>query len=155
MSRIIHGMYGTRLYRVWNGMKDRCLNPNSKDYRHYGGRGITICDEWKEPTAFFNWALENGYREDLTIDRIDNDKGYCPNNCRWITNSEQQRNRGFNQNIEYKGETKCVSEWSRKTGIARQTIQNRLESGWDVYDALTKPPMNKGGKKKSCHTNAN
>lgn len=143
-----HGLYGTRLYRTWNGMRDRCTNKNSKDYQHYGGRGITLCDEWKDSSQFFKWALENGYSDKLTIDRIDNNKGYSPDNCRWITNAEQQRNRNFNQNITYNGITMCVSEWSRKTGIARQTIQKRLAKGWNVERALITPPLNNGGRKK-------
>ena len=88
-----HGMAKTRLYRIWSCMKDRCINPNIKEYKYYGGRGITFCKEWNEPAPFFEWAKANGYRDDLSIDRIDNDKGYSPDNCRWATWSEQMRNR--------------------------------------------------------------
>ena len=84
----------SRLYHIWQGMKYRCLNKNGRRYKDYGGRGITICEEWKNDfQAFCNWAVCNGYRDDLSIDRIDNDKGYSPDNCRWATATEQNRNR--------------------------------------------------------------
>ena len=89
-----HGLRKTRLYHVWANMKDRCLNPNTPSYSYYGGRGITICDEWRDDfQAFYDWAMANGHRDDLSIDRIDNDKGYNPDNCRWATHSEQMHNR--------------------------------------------------------------
>lgn len=89
----VHEWTGTRLYRIWGAMKSRCYNPKQRNYKHYGGRGITICDEWLyDFVAFRDWALANGYCEDLTIDRIDNDKGYSPDNCRWTTMKEQRLN---------------------------------------------------------------
>lgn len=77
-----HGMYGTRLYHIWNGLRGRCLNPNNKDYNNYGGRGITVCKEWDNAESFFKWALSSGYNDNLTLDRINTNKGYCPSNCR-------------------------------------------------------------------------
>lgn len=91
-----HGMHGTRLYRIWCGIKSRCLNKNNKDYSHYGGRGIAVCDEWMEFLPFYEWAISNGYSDDLSIDRVDVNGNYCPGNCRWATQVEQQNNRTNN-----------------------------------------------------------
>ena len=92
--RTVHGMTETRPYGIWKGMHKRCYNPNSRFYPDYGGRGITICSEWLHNfQAFYDWAISHGYRDDLTIDRIDNDKGYSPDNCRWATMAEQNRNK--------------------------------------------------------------
>lgn len=92
-NHYIHGMSRTRLHKIWRGMKERTLNPNSKVYHRYGGRGIILCDEWHEFVPFMNWALSHGYAENLVIDREDNEGNYEPLNCRWITQGENSRNR--------------------------------------------------------------
>lgn len=93
-TKTTHGGKKTRLYRIWNGMKQRCLNPNSKDYENYGGRGIRICEEWdRDFYEFQNWAIHNCYSSELSIDRIDNNGNYEPSNCRWATKSQQNSNR--------------------------------------------------------------
>lgn len=136
-------MYGTKLYRIWNGMRNRCLNPKNKDYVNYGGRGIDICQEWNEPKKFFGWAFLNGYSVDMSLDRINNNKGYSPDNCRWVLLKEQQRN---NHIIEYDGESHCIAEWAEITGIKKQTILSRLRHGWVIKDVLSIKPSykNKG-----------
>lgn len=94
-----HGQANSRIYRTWADMKKRCYNPHVKDYGDYGGRGIAICDEWRNDfIAFYTWAMDNGYRDDLTIDRKDPDGDYCPENCRFATRLEQSRNQRRNQN---------------------------------------------------------
>ena len=107
-----HKMSGTRLYVIWNGMKGRCNNPNDPRYDRYGGRGISVCEEWNTSfQSFYDWAISNGYSEELTIDRIDNDGNYEPSNCRWSTNKEQCNNRATNINIKIGNATKTLTEW--------------------------------------------
>lgn len=92
-SEYCHGFSNTRIYKCWESMKYRCSNPHSRAYKDYGGRGITVCDEWQKFIPFMKWALSNGYSDELTLDRINNDKGYYPENCRWATRSQQALNR--------------------------------------------------------------
>ena len=107
-----HKMSGTRIYTIWQSMKDRCCNPHNARYSRYGGRGIKVCDEWiHDFSAFYEWALKNGYSETLTIDRIDYDGNYDPDNCRWATQSEQARNRSTNLTITIGNATKTLKEW--------------------------------------------
>lgn len=96
-ASLIHGKYKSRIHKEWRGILHRCKNPSASHYENYGGRGIDVCEEWKGKNGFFNfynWSMENGYSDDLTLDRIDNDKGYSPENCRWITHQENCWNRG-------------------------------------------------------------
>ena len=126
-----------RTFVIWNGMKARCLNPKSTSYPNYGGRGIRICDQWLNFENFHYWAISNGYRDDLEIDRIDNDGNYCPENCRWATAKEQANNTRSTVLLTYNGQTKSASEWSRITGISRNTITRRKRSGWTDEECLT------------------
>ena len=133
-----HGGSHTRLYNIWCGMINRCSNPSQKEYSRYGGRGITVCPEWRADfTAFQSWALQNGYADDLSIDRIDPDGNYCPKNCRWVTMKEQQRNKGNTRRITHKGDTLTLNQWAQKTGINAECIRDRLARGWTVERALT------------------
>lgn len=129
----------SNLYNSWKHMKERCYNPSCPDYHHWGGRGITVCDAWKaDYLAFKEWALANGYKKGLTIDRIDNDGNYEPSNCRWATKKEQSNNRRGLHYITYNGETKTITEWSIITGVAITTLNMRIKHyGWSVEKALT------------------
>lgn len=134
-----HKMTGTRLHKTWLGMKNRCRNKNDKSYPRYGGRGITVCDEWSvDFMKFHNWAQANGYDETKTIDRIDNNAGYSPENCRWADAKEQARNRRSNLSVEYKGETMTLVEVSELTGIEYGTLSRRFQSG-DRGERLVRP----------------
>lgn len=139
-----HGMYGIRLYRVWNNVKRRCYTKNTPSYARYGGRGIKVCDEWLDFENFYDWSMKNGYKEDAdygecTLDRIDNDGNYCPENCRWTSIKQQQRNKGTNHLITYNGETKTIVEWAEKLQVGSDVIRSRLYRGWDEIEAITKP----------------
>ena len=127
-----HGLHGSRLYRILDGMKQRCYNTNDDSYKHYGGRGITICAEWLDKENgfmnFYNWAMANGYNDTLSIDRIDNDKGYSADNCRWATKQEQTDNRRCVKTFTYKGVTyKSVAEASRQLGITESALKYRAK----------------------------
>ena len=132
-----------RIYNIWNGMVGRCHRKTSENYKLYGEKGIFVCDEWLKFQNFCKWSLYNGYRNTLTIDRIDNNKGYSPENCRWVTEDEQHRNRSDNHTLTFDDRTQCVSDWANEVGIKRNTIYERLNRGWSVRDALTKPLKDK------------
>lgn len=137
-----HGGTGTRLYRIWQNMKARCYRESARGYENYGGRGISICQEWKDDfLSFKNWAYSNGYNESLTIDRIDVNGDYSPNNCRWVTNKEQQNNRRDNRIYEYGRKTLTLSQWSELLGINYKTLEKRIEN-WGVDKAITTPLNN-------------
>ena len=125
-----HGMRNTRLWRIWDGMRKRCYNPRHKWYKRYGGRGITICDEWlQDHGALFAGALAIGYQDGLTIDRIDVDKGYFPDNCRWVDMKTQSNNRGNNIVVDIDGACRTLADWADITGIGYQTIYRRYRRG--------------------------
>ena len=134
-----HGLSGTRIYHIWEGIKKRCYNQNEKCYCHYGGRGIIVCDEWEDDfLAFYRWAMANGYSDELTIDRIDNDGNYEPSNCRWATTKEQSTNRRNNQYVTYDGQRITIKELSEKTGISYPVLRKRIvDSEWDIEKAIS------------------
>lgn len=135
-----------RLYGIWQHMRERCNNPNHKQYRSYGGRGITVCKEWEDYCAFRKWAYENGYQDTLTLDRENNDLGYSPDNCRWATWKEQGNNRRSNRILELNGEAHNIQAWCEITGLPRTVVDGRLGRGWSVEKTLTTPLLTKGGK---------
>ena len=143
-----HGMKGTRLYRIWLNIKNRCSNPKSDRFKDYGGRGINVCEEWKKDfKSFHDWSISNGYDDDLTIDRIDNDGNYEPSNCRWVTAMEQANNSRKCHVIEFNGESHNMTEWSKILGIPRYVLSNRINTyGWDIERAFTTKVMNGKGK---------
>lgn len=136
-----HGGSKTHLYAIWNSMCGRCHVESSSAYPRYGGRGVSVCDEWRcNFQAFMEWAILHGYEDKLTLDRIDNAGGYSPDNCRWVDMRCQCNNKTNNARLTFHGETHTVTEWSRITGISRSTINDRRNLGWSVEDTLTVPP---------------
>lgn len=138
-----HNGFGTRLYAVWNSMRQRCNNPKHHAYQNYGGRGIAICHEWDDFSAFRNWALSAGYDEDakrgkFTLDRIDVNGGYTPDNCRWADMSVQSNNRRETVYVSYDGETHTLTEWANITGIKYCTLWSRYKRGF-TPEAILRP----------------
>lgn len=126
-----------RIMSIFNGMKQRCNNPNNPNYKYYGGRGIRVCEEWiKSPNLFYEWAITHGYAENLTIDRIDNDGNYEPSNCRWVTKEEQAYNKRNTIIITYNGVSHTVLEWSRITGIDKKVLAKRYNNGYTEKEIL-------------------
>lgn len=140
-TKTIHGGKNTRLYNIWHGMKLRCNNPHDPSYKHYGGRGITMCSEWNENFVNFqNWAYENGYSKELSIDRIDVNGNYTPKNCRWVTSHQQANNTRKNHNITWSGETHTLMEWSQILNINYPALQNRINHlNWTIEKAFSTP----------------
>lgn len=144
-SQTTHGLKNTRLYKEWISMKTRCYNQNSPSYADYGGRGIEVCEEWRNDfLTFFKWAMATGYdtsatRGVCTIDRKDNDGHYSPENCKWSTNREQQNNKRNNRRLTYNGQTKTIPQWADEVGLSASTIHNRISRGWTTERALTEP----------------
>lgn len=136
-GRRTHGMHGTREYFVWKGIKQRCLDKNSVSYHNYGGRGVTICDRWREDFAAFLADMGPAPSRRHTVEREDNDKGYEPGNCRWATRGEQSRNKRDNRLLTFKGKTQTVTDWAAELGINKSTLFHRLDGGWSAEQALT------------------
>lgn len=146
-SAVTHGMSKTRLYGIWASMKTRCYVKGRDSYAYYGGRGIKVCEEWKDSfETFRDWALNNGYKDELTLDRINGDGDYEADNCRWVTIIEQQSNKRNNVFLDVNSEKHTASEWSRMIGGSTHLVSGRLRRGWSVEDAVTIPPGGKRGK---------
>ena len=129
-----------RLWRIWNGMKKRCLHPNEPRYKDYGGRGITLAQEWLNFDNFAEWALSHGYTDELTIERIDVDGNYCPENCKWITQLEQCKNKRDTLWVMYHGEKVRLQDLAETAVVSYDTVHDRIyKRGWDIERALTTP----------------
>ena len=136
----VHGMTNTRLHAIWQAMIRRCEDPKNNRYYSYGAKGIAVCNEWKDFTNFKNWSFANGYSEELSIDRINNDKGYCPENCRWATKIQQANNKTNNRMLTYKGQTKTAKQWSRFFGFDYKYFHEKLKKcGWSIEKVLEIP----------------
>lgn len=148
-KRAIHGHCHERLFHVWVNMRARCRSPQHQAYKNYGARGIFVCPEWDASyEAFRSWAYANGYQENAprgacTLDRIDNDGPYCPENCRWISMSKQRANQRRSMLVTYNGETKPASQWSLEAGFDRHLVGNRIKKGWSIEAAITTPSRRK------------
>lgn len=144
-STIRHGLSKHKLFRTWNDMKNRCYYNNHNRYQNYGGKGIGVYWLWLEDfIEFYRWAISSGWKKGLTIDRVDNSKDYSPENCRWATTKEQNRNRTSNVKITLDGVTKILIEWSEISGINPQIIRKRINSGWPIKDAIYNPVQKRG-----------
>lgn len=134
-----HGLSKEPLHTTWSGIKARCYNPNHKNYDRYGGRGICMCDEWKNSyESFHQWAMQNGYAAGLTVDRINNDLGYSPDNCRIVDRTAQANNRGSNIMIAHNGECHNIKWWADHSDVLYSTLYYRIKSGWSIEKALAK-----------------
>lgn len=134
--RETHNQSRTRLYHIWQGMKQRCYDKNTPEYHWYGGNGVTVCDDWMRFEGFYEWSNRHGYDSKLTIDRINNYKGYSPENCKWSTIKEQNRNKRYNRIIELNGVEKCMGQWCEELNIPMSTVFNRLRRGWSDKQTL-------------------
>lgn len=125
-----------RLYVIWTNMRYRCENSNMRDYKYYGGKGTKVCKEWQDYETFKEWAIKNGYEENLTIDRIDVNGNYEPSNCRWATRKTQANNTTRNHYVTHNGVTKTISEWAEELNISQRTIYYRIQCGLTDEEAI-------------------
>lgn len=136
-----HGMTKTDIHNKWIQMRQRCLNKNNSAYKDYGARGITVCDQWNEFENFLDWSIKNGYCKGLSLDRIDNSKGYSPDNCRWVEWKEQANNRRRNILINYNGEIKPLKKWCSELNVSYYLIRNRIvRLGYTFEEAIKYKP---------------
>ena len=129
-----------RLYQIWKGMKQRTTDKNATNFKNYGGRGITMCVEWlQDYEKFKQWAIDSGYQDGLSIERIDNMRGYCPDNCKWADRNEQNNSKRNNRVIEYYGMKRTISQWAKYLHIGESVLRDRLNRGWTIDKALSTP----------------
>jgi len=134
-----HGLSKSKIYHVWLSMKERCNKENNKSYKNYGAKGIKVCEEWNNSfSSFYDFSISNGYKEGLSIDRINSDLGYYPENCRFVTAKEQNRNYSRNHMITYNNETLCLSDMADKYNVKRCTVLFRLKSGKNLDEVFSK-----------------
>lgn len=138
-AKTTHHKTGSRIYRIWRGMKTRCENSNDYHYKFYGERGITVCPEWQSFEPFYEWAINNGYTEQLTLDRIDNNGNYEPSNCKWATKKEQANNTRKNRIITHNGVSHTLSEWADISSMRPESLAYRINRGWSMEKALNTP----------------
>ena len=140
-----HGATDSRLYNIWTSMKQRCeTSKEEKFIKDYQNRGIKVCEEWHDFAVFQKWALENGYKDNLSIDRIDNNKGYYPENCRWADNIIQANNKRNNRWLTYNNKTQTIAQWARELGMNYNTLGQRIRMGWSVEKAFNKLMCKRG-----------
>jgi hypothetical protein len=137
-SKDTHGMSDTPVYKAWTQMKQRCYNANDPQYHNYGARGITVCDRWR--LDFAQFLTDMGERpKGMTLDRIDNNGPYAPDNCRWATDVEQCNNTRVNHVLAWNGRTQTIAQWAKVTGLSYNVIRYRILHGWTIEHALTHP----------------
>lgn len=140
MAWTAHGGYKERLYGILKNMKRRCNNNKYKRYKFYGGKGVKICDEWKSYSVFRKWALNNGYKDNLTIGRIDNDRDYCPSNCRWENISQQANNTSRSVFLSHNGLRMTSSQWAVRLGLTYNQVKNSLTRGYTIEEIINRKP---------------
>lgn len=137
MKHEMHGKRHTRLYRIWANIKTRCYNQRDPHFSRWGGKGVKMCEEWKNSfNSFYTWAISNGYTDKLTIDRIDNNGNYTPSNCRWVTVAEQNRNKEHVRFITYNGKRQTIGQWTKELNLGKETIRERLKRGWSEEEVI-------------------
>lgn len=140
-----HGMYETPLYHKWENMKQRCFNTKHPSYKNYGGRGITVCDEWKTFLNYYEWAIHNNYSDDLELDRIDNNGNYEPSNCRFISHKANNNNKRTNKYYTYNEKEYLLNDLAKLVNINPNTLRTRLFKGWSLEQSINEP-IRKGGR---------